>query len=40
MSAWRRTALEALPDFRVLIERANSPMALWIVRFAVANLDF
>jgi hypothetical protein len=30
MSAWRRTALEALPDFRVLIERASSPMALWI----------
>src|SRR5450432_2532775 len=30
MSTWRRTALEALPDFRVLIERASSPMALWI----------
>jgi hypothetical protein len=30
MSAWRRTALEALPDFRTLIDRASSPMALWI----------
>jgi hypothetical protein len=30
MSAWRRKALEALPEFRVPIERASSPMALWI----------
>ena len=27
---WRRKALEALPEFRVPIERASSPMALWI----------
>ena len=30
MSAWRRKALELLPQHRTLIEAAESPMALWI----------
>jgi hypothetical protein len=30
MSAWRRTALELLPDQRSLIETSENPMALWI----------
>ena len=30
MSAWRRKALELLPQHRLLIERAESPMSLWI----------
>jgi hypothetical protein len=30
MSAWRRAAIEQLPEFRPLAERAFSPMALWI----------
>ncbi len=30
MSAWRRTALETLPEFKQLISEADSPMALWI----------
>jgi len=30
MSRWRRTALELLPQHKKTIERAHSPMALWI----------
>ena len=30
MSAWKRVALEKLPEFRLHIETADSPMALWI----------
>lgn len=30
MSAWRRKALELLPQHRLLIELAESPMSLWI----------
>jgi hypothetical protein len=30
MSAWRRKALEALPEEKSVIEEASSPMALWI----------
>ena len=30
MSAWRKQALEKLPECRRLIEAADSPMALWI----------
>ncbi len=30
MSAWKRTALEKLPEYRGLIEAADNPMALWI----------
>jgi hypothetical protein len=30
MSAWRRKAIELLPQHRPLIERAESPMSLWI----------
>jgi hypothetical protein len=30
MSAWRRKALELLPEHRVIIEAADNPMALWI----------
>lgn len=30
MSAWRRTAIEILPEFRRNAEEAGSPMALWI----------
>jgi hypothetical protein len=30
MSAWRRTALETLPEYRQIIEVAEGPMALWI----------
>ncbi len=30
MSAWRRKALEFLPQHQTLIERAESPMSLWI----------
>jgi len=29
MSAWRRKALELLPQHRALIEQAESPMSLW-----------
>jgi hypothetical protein len=42
MSAWRRTSLEVLPEFRALIEGAENPMDMWIelhLRFddAMAN---
>lgn len=30
MSAWRREALQQLPELRPVIERAESPMSLWI----------
>ncbi len=30
MSAWKRIALEKLPEYRGLIETADTPMALWI----------
>jgi hypothetical protein len=30
MSAWRRKALELLPQHRTLVESAESPMSLWI----------
>src|SRR4051794_29423646 len=30
MSAWRRGAVEQLPEFREIIEQADRPMALWI----------
>ena len=30
MSAWRRVAIERLPEFRATIEEADSPMALWV----------
>ena len=29
MSAWRRKAIELLPELRPTIERADSPTALW-----------
>ena len=30
MSAWKRIALETLPEYRQLIDEAENPMALWI----------
>lgn len=30
MSAWKRIALEKLPEYRTVIAAAESPMALWI----------
>lgn len=30
MSAWRRQALALLPEFRAIVESAESPMAMWI----------
>lgn len=30
MSAWKRVALEMLPEYRDTIEAAENPMALWI----------
>ncbi len=30
MSAWRRQALQNLPEFRRVIEAADTPMALWV----------
>jgi hypothetical protein len=30
MSAWRRVAIEHLPEFKHLVEGAWSPMALWM----------
>ena len=30
MSAWKRVALEKLPEYRRIIEEAERPMALWI----------
>ena len=30
MSAWKRVALERLPEYRSAIEAAENPMALWI----------
>jgi hypothetical protein len=30
MSAWRRQALDLLPEHREVVEAAESPMALWI----------
>ena len=30
MSAWRRQALTLLPEYREIIEGADSPMAMWI----------
>lgn len=30
MSAWRKKALELLPEYRQLIEKSDNPMALWI----------
>jgi hypothetical protein len=33
MSAWRREAVQRLPEHRRVIETAESPMALWIELF-------
>jgi hypothetical protein len=33
MSAWRREALQRLPECRQVIEAAENPMALWIELF-------
>jgi hypothetical protein len=33
VSAWRRKAIELLPEQRPTIEKADSPMALWIDLF-------
>lgn len=30
MSAWKRAALDTLPEYRGIIEAADNPMALWI----------
>jgi hypothetical protein len=30
MSVWRREAVSRLPELRTLVERAGSPMALWV----------
>jgi hypothetical protein len=30
MSAWRRIAIEMLPEFRDDITQADRPMALWV----------
>ena len=30
MSAWRREALQRLPECRQVVESADNPMALWI----------
>ena len=30
MSAWKRIALEKLPEYRGVIDAADNPMALWI----------
>lgn len=30
MSAWRRKALECLPEYRQIIEDCETPMSLWI----------
>ena len=30
MSAWRRQGLALLPEFRSIVESAESPMAMWI----------
>jgi hypothetical protein len=30
MSAWKRQAIEQLPDYRRIVESAENPMALWI----------
>ena len=30
MSAWRRVAIEMLPEFRKEIAQADTPMALWV----------
>jgi hypothetical protein len=30
MSAWKRVALERLPEYRRVIDDAESPMALWV----------
>jgi len=30
MSAWRKMALELLPEYRQLIEKTENPMVLWI----------
>ena len=44
MSAWRRKALELIPELRPVIEKAESPTALWIELFChftntAANAD-
>lgn len=42
MSAWRRVALEKLPEYRQIIGAAENPMALWIEltpRFEDAYVD-
>jgi hypothetical protein len=30
MSAWKRVALEKLPEYRQVIDASESPMALWV----------
>ncbi len=30
MSAWKRVALEKLPEYRGVIDNVDSPMALWV----------
>ena len=40
MSAWRRKAIELLPERKAVIERVDSPMALWIELNIAARCAF
>ncbi|HEX3857629.1 MAG TPA: hypothetical protein VHY30_10070 [Verrucomicrobiae bacterium] len=40
MSAWRKQALETLPEYRQLIENYETPMALWIELQYRFSLDY
>lgn len=40
MSAWRRTALQTLPELRAAIDQAATPMALWFELLAEFKAAF
>jgi hypothetical protein len=40
MSAWRETALELLPEYQQLIEKSETPMALWVELQCRFSLDY
>lgn len=41
MSAWRRKAIEAVPQLKSIFEQATGPMEAWIeIRFYFERLDF
>lgn len=40
MSAWRKSGLELLPEYQQLIEKSDTPMALWVELTSRFSLEY